>query len=204
MELTVVLMNPAPGGCRGESCACLGAALRVVAWELPVRSSSVRWLKGAAEEGRRMHNSRCGGVSSSRASTSPGMVLQCPGWWHSGKDGRTGPKMTEETRSTGPTSRHRPVGAKSALNANHTASRTKLASHAQRAKDVPVNFSWKLTKDKAVRYQSLELVGWYQTVPYLRLRSQMRWHIAIESYLPTNYNHSGNRKGKSNIAEWMT
>jgi hypothetical protein len=33
------------------------------------------------------------------------------------------------------------VGAKSALNANHTASRTKLASHAQRADDVPVNFS---------------------------------------------------------------
>jgi hypothetical protein len=33
------------------------------------------------------------------------------------------------------------VDAKSALNANHTASRTKLASHAQRAKDLPVNFS---------------------------------------------------------------
>jgi hypothetical protein len=33
------------------------------------------------------------------------------------------------------------VGAKSALDANHTASRTKLASHAQRANDVPVNFS---------------------------------------------------------------
>jgi hypothetical protein len=33
------------------------------------------------------------------------------------------------------------VGAKSALNANHTASRTKLASHAQKANDVPVNFS---------------------------------------------------------------
>jgi hypothetical protein len=87
-----------------------------------------------------------------------------------------------------------PVDAKSALNAKHTASRTKLASHAQRAKDVPVNFSWKLTKDKTVKYQSLELAGWYQTVPYLRLRSQMRWHIAIESYLPTNYSHSGNRK----------
>jgi hypothetical protein len=66
------------------------------------------------------------------------------------------------------------VDAKSALNAKHTASRTKLASHAQRAKDVPVNFSFKLTKDRAVRYQSLELAGWYQTVPYLRLRSQMR------------------------------
>jgi hypothetical protein len=33
------------------------------------------------------------------------------------------------------------VDAKSALNAKHTASRTKLASHAQRAKYVPVNFS---------------------------------------------------------------
>jgi hypothetical protein len=33
------------------------------------------------------------------------------------------------------------VDAKSALNAKHTASRTKLASHAQREKDVPVNFS---------------------------------------------------------------
>jgi hypothetical protein len=33
------------------------------------------------------------------------------------------------------------VDAKSALNANHTASRAKLASHAQRADDVPVNFS---------------------------------------------------------------
>jgi hypothetical protein len=35
----------------------------------------------------------------------------------------------------------------------------KLASHAPRENDVPVNFSWKLTKDGAVRYQSLELAG---------------------------------------------
>jgi hypothetical protein len=33
------------------------------------------------------------------------------------------------------------VDAKSALNAKHTASRTKLTSHVHRAKDVPVNFS---------------------------------------------------------------
>jgi hypothetical protein len=33
------------------------------------------------------------------------------------------------------------VDVKCALNANHTASRKKLASHAQRAGDVPVNFS---------------------------------------------------------------
>jgi hypothetical protein len=44
----------------------------------------------------------------------------------------------------------------------------KLASHAKRFQDVPVNFSWKLTKDKVVKFQSLELAGWYQTVPYLR------------------------------------
>jgi hypothetical protein len=48
---------------------------------------------------------------------------------------------------------------------------------------VLVNFSWKLTKDKIVRCQSLELAGWYQTVPYLRLESHVRWHIAMRSYL---------------------
>jgi hypothetical protein len=32
----------------------------------------------------------------------------------------------------------------------------------------------KLTKDKAVKCQSLELAGWYQTVPYLRLESHVR------------------------------
>jgi hypothetical protein len=36
---------------------------------------------------------------------------------------------------------HGLVDAKRAPGAKHTASRTKLASHAQRAKDVPVNFS---------------------------------------------------------------
>jgi hypothetical protein len=61
---------------------------------------------------------------------------------------------------------------------------------------VPVNFPWKLTKHKVVKFQSLELAGWYQTVPYLRLKSQVRWHIAIKSYLPTNWNHSGALKGK--------
>jgi hypothetical protein len=51
----------------------------------------------------------------------------------------------------------------------------KLASHAKRFRDVPVNFPWKLTKDKVVKFQSLELAGWYQTVPYLRLESHVRW-----------------------------
>jgi hypothetical protein len=45
----------------------------------------------------------------------------------------------------------------------------KLASHANRFQDVPVNFPWKLTKDKVVKFQSLELAGWYQTVPNSRL-----------------------------------
>jgi hypothetical protein len=30
-------------------------------------------------------------------------------------------------------------------------------------------FSLKMTKDRVVKFQSLELAGWYQTVPYLRL-----------------------------------
>jgi hypothetical protein len=44
----------------------------------------------------------------------------------------------------------------------------------------------KLTKDKAVKYQSLELAGWYQTVPYLRLEIHVRRHIAMRSYLSTD------------------
>jgi hypothetical protein len=60
-------------------------------------------------EGRRMHSSGRGDVLSSRAPTAPGMVLQCPGWWHNGGDGRTGPEVTEKTRSTSLTSRCRPA-----------------------------------------------------------------------------------------------
>jgi hypothetical protein len=94
------------------------------------------------------------------------------------------------------------VDAKCALSAKHTASRTNWLHTRKESRDVPVNFFWKLTKDKVVKYQSLELAGWYQTVPYLRLRSQMGWHIAIKSYLPMNWNHSGTYKGKRNTAEW--
>jgi hypothetical protein len=89
------------------------------------------------------------------------------------------------------------VDAKRAPSAKHTASRTSWLYTRRESRDVPVNFSWKLTKDKRVRYQSLELAGWYQTVPYLRLGSQIGWHIAIKSYLPINWNHSGTcKKGK--------
>jgi hypothetical protein len=44
----------------------------------------------------------------------------------------------------------------------------------------------KLTKDNAVKYQSLELAGWYQTVLYLRLESHVNSHIAMRSYLSTD------------------
>jgi hypothetical protein len=91
------------------------------------------------------------------------------------------------------------VDAKSAPSAKHTASRTSWLHTCKESRYVPVNFSWKLTKDKEVRYQSLELAGWYQTVPYLRLRSQMKWHIAMKSYLPINWNHSGTCKGEKVI-----
>jgi hypothetical protein len=65
------------------------------------------------------------------------------------------------------------VDAKCAPSAKHTASRTSWLHTCKESQDVPVNFSWKLTKDKAVRYQSLELAEWYQTVRYLRLQSQI-------------------------------
>jgi hypothetical protein len=58
-----------------------------------------------------MHSGGDGDVLSSRAPTTPGMGLQCPGWEHSGGDGRTGPEVTEETRSTSPTSQRCPVRA---------------------------------------------------------------------------------------------
>jgi hypothetical protein len=48
-----------------------------------------------------MHIGGRGAVSSSWASTSPGMVLQCLGWWNSGGDGRTRSKVTEEMRPAG-------------------------------------------------------------------------------------------------------
>jgi hypothetical protein len=63
-------------------------------------------------EGWRMHNDRCGSVSSSRAPTVLGMALQCPGRWHSGGDGHTGPKVTEETRSAGLMLRRHPGRAR--------------------------------------------------------------------------------------------
>jgi hypothetical protein len=59
-----------------------------------------------------MHSSRDGDLLSSRAPTAPGMVLQCWGWWHNGGDGRTGLEVAEETCSTSPTSRRRPVQAR--------------------------------------------------------------------------------------------
>jgi hypothetical protein len=46
VEWLVVLVNITPNVCRGESCACPGVALRVVAWEPLVWPSFVRQLEG--------------------------------------------------------------------------------------------------------------------------------------------------------------
>jgi hypothetical protein len=51
VESTVVLANLASGGRRGESCACPGAASRVVARELLVWSLSIRLIEGRADGG---------------------------------------------------------------------------------------------------------------------------------------------------------
>jgi hypothetical protein len=63
-------------------------------------------------EGWRLHSSGCGDVLSSWAPTAPAMVLQCSGWWHNDGDGCTGPKVTEETYPSGPTSRRCPARAR--------------------------------------------------------------------------------------------
>jgi hypothetical protein len=59
-----------------------------------------------------MYNGGDGDVLSSQGPTATGMVLQYSGWQHSGGDGRTGPELAEETRSTSPTSRHRLMRAR--------------------------------------------------------------------------------------------
>jgi hypothetical protein len=59
-----------------------------------------------------MHNSGRGDVLSSRVPTASGMVLQRTGWWHNGGDGCTRLTVTEETRSTGLTSRCCPAWAR--------------------------------------------------------------------------------------------
>jgi hypothetical protein len=97
------------------------ALASVVASPVPVQGRLRRWWcrsflfghrtyvssRVGLTEGWRMHSDGCGGVSLSWAPTVPGMTLQCLGWWHSGGDGRTGPKVTEETRSIGLMSRRR-------------------------------------------------------------------------------------------------
>jgi hypothetical protein len=62
--------------------------------------------------GRKVHSNGRGIVSSLQVPTVSGMALQCPGWWHSGGDGRTGPEVTGETRSAGLMSRRRPAWAR--------------------------------------------------------------------------------------------
>jgi hypothetical protein len=48
-EWMAVLVNLVSVRCRGDSCSRPGATARVAVWELPVRSSSVRWLEGSAD-----------------------------------------------------------------------------------------------------------------------------------------------------------
>jgi hypothetical protein len=95
-DSAVVLANLVPGGCRGGSCAYPGAASRAVAQEFlfdrhPYTSSRV-WLMG----GRKLHSVRRGDVPSAWVTTTLGMILQYPGWQHSGGDGSTAAGMAAQ------------------------------------------------------------------------------------------------------------
>jgi hypothetical protein len=112
-DLMVVLENLGPCTRRGGSCACLGAVSRVVVSVLmPGRcsytSSRVR-LTGDLE----LYSGRRGGVLSARALTVLGMASQCPGWWHSTRDGHTGPEVAQEMCPASLTSRRHPGRAPS-------------------------------------------------------------------------------------------
>jgi hypothetical protein len=108
VESTTVLANLASGRRRGRSCACPGAALRVVASESSFDrrpyANSRAWLT----EDRRLHSGGRGGVLTTWVPTMLGMALQCLGWRHSGGDGRTGPEVTGKTRPVDLMSRRRP------------------------------------------------------------------------------------------------
>jgi hypothetical protein len=112
-QLTTVLANLAPGRRRGGSYACPRAASRVVAPESSFGrrpyANSRAWLT----RDQKLHNSRRGDIPSVWVPTVLGMTLQCSGWWHSGREGRTGLEVMEKTRSAGLTSRHRSGQARS-------------------------------------------------------------------------------------------
>jgi hypothetical protein len=79
---------------------------------LPLESTSVRRLEGVADGRPEGDSGGDGDVLSSRAPTATGMALQYSGCWHNSGDGRTGPTVIDETRSTGPASRRCPVRAR--------------------------------------------------------------------------------------------
>jgi hypothetical protein len=113
VELTVVLTNLASGGRYGESCARPEAALRVAALELLFGRGPYTGSRAGLTEDRSPQNGRRGDVSSIWVPTVLGMTLQCPGWRYSGRNGRTGPKVTGEARPAGLTSRFCPQRAQS-------------------------------------------------------------------------------------------
>jgi hypothetical protein len=112
-DLTVVLVDLDANVHRASSCACPGAASRVIVLDFlldrrPYTSSRV-WLMGD----RKLHSGRRGNVPL-------GMALQFLNLRHSDGHVRTGlgmAKVMEKTRSAGLTSWHRPGRA---LSCGHT------------------------------------------------------------------------------------
>jgi hypothetical protein len=90
VELTVVLVNLASGGCRGGSCARPGAASRVVELELLLGRRPYADSRARLTKDRRPHSGERDDVPSTWVPIVLRMTLQCLGWRHSGGDGRTG------------------------------------------------------------------------------------------------------------------
>jgi hypothetical protein len=64
---------------------------------------------------------------------------------------------------------------------------------------------FKLTKDKVIKFQSLELAEWYQTVPYLRLEKPCEMTYSYKKLSASKLETIRELQSvKQNIAEWMT
>jgi hypothetical protein len=85
-------------------------------------------------------------------------------WWPNPSRQRPRPRFIPKSE------RDTPVDAKSAPYTKHTASRTSWLNTRSDSKACQ-SISLKLTKSNVVRCQSLELAGWYPTVPYLQLKA---------------------------------
>jgi hypothetical protein len=79
----------------------------------------------------------------------------------------------------------------------------KLASHAKKFQDVLVNFSWKLTKDKVVKFQSWNLPGGPDSSIFTAIKPSEMTYSYKELFASKLETIRELQSAKHNIAEQM-